>query len=154
MNDQPVRDVLWQPDGRQSPTALSVQRGTSRLLKAHDFAVLSEFTLGSGRRADLIAIRPDGLIWIVEIKSSIEDFRVDQKWTHYCDYCDRFSFAIPLTLDPAIMPGDTGLIVADQYGGEILREASVHKLHGARRKALTLDFARVAAGRLQNLFDP
>jgi hypothetical protein len=142
------------PDGRQSLTAAAVQRGLCRLLREHGFAVLTEFTLASGRRADVTAIRPDGTVWIVEIKSSPEDFYMDGKWPEYRDYCDQMFFAVPPTLNRAIMPVDAGLIVADQYGAEILRDAPKHPLMAARRKAMTLAFARVAAQRLHGLWDP
>jgi hypothetical protein len=142
------------PDGRQSVTAAGVQRGLCRLLKAHGFAVLTEFTLATGRRADVAALKPDGLLWIVEIKSSPEDFFVDQKWPEYRDYCDQLYFAAPPTLDHAILPEDAGLIVADQYGADILRHAPSHPLVAARRKAVTLSFARTAAQRLHGLWDP
>ena len=142
------------PDGRQSSTAALVQRGLCRLLKAHGFAVLTELTLASGRRADVTAVKPDGRIWIIEIKSSPEDFHVDCKWPEYRDYCDQLFFAVPTTLDHIIMPADAGLIVADQYGAEILRDAPPHPLAAARRKAVTLLFARVAAQRLHGLWDP
>ena len=142
------------PDGRQSSTAALVQRGLCRLLKAHGFAVLTELTLASGRRVDVAAVKPDGRIWIIEIKSSPEDFHVDCKWPEYRDYCDQLFFAVPTTLDHIIMPADAGLIVADQYGAEILRDAPPHPLAAARRKAVTLLFARVAAQRLHGLWDP
>ncbi len=142
------------PDGRQSVTAAAVQRGLCRLLRELGCAVLTEFTLASGRRADVTAIRPDGAIWIIEIKSSPQDFYLDSKWPEYRDYCDRLFFAVPPTLDVVIMPEDAGLVVADQYGAEILRDAPVHPLVAARRKAVTLAFARVAAQRLHGLWDP
>jgi hypothetical protein len=142
------------PDGRQSVTAAGVQRGLCRLLKAHGFAVLTEFTLATGRRADVAALKADGTIWIVEIKSSREDFLVDSKWPEYRDFCDQLFFAVPPTLDPGILPEDAGLIVADSYGAEILRPAPHHPLVAARRKAVTVSFARVAAQRLHGLWDP
>jgi hypothetical protein len=141
-------------DGRQSETAFAVQRGVARLMRALGFSVLTEFTLASARRADVIGLGPDGSIWIIEIKSSINDFRADTKWQDYADYCDRFYFAIPATLDAAIIPDTTGLIVADSYGAEIIREAGTHVLHASRRKALTLEFGRMAAHRLHSLYDP
>jgi hypothetical protein len=142
------------PDGRQSPTAAAVQRGLCRLLRDLGCAVLTEFTLASGRRADVTAIRPNGAIWIIEIKSSPEDYYVDGKWPEYRDYCDQLFFAVPTTLDHVIMPEDAGLIVADQYGAEVLRDAPLHVLAAARRRAVTLAFARVAAQRLHGLWDP
>ena len=145
----PLNALALRPDGRQSETALSIQRGVARLLRAHNYVLLTEFTLASGRRADVIALGGDGQIWIIEIKSSPADFYIDEKWPEYRDYCDHFSFAIPPDMDQALMPPEAGLIVADAYGAEIMREASMHPLHAARRKALTLAFARAAAFRLQ-----
>jgi len=135
------------PDGRQSPTALAIQRGVSRLLRAHNFVPLYEFTLASGRRADVIGLGDDGTIWIIEIKSSKADFEADDKWPEYRAYCDHFSFAIPADMDANLIPLQAGLIIADAYGAEIMRAASEHPLHASRRKSLTKDFARVAAAR-------
>jgi hypothetical protein len=148
---------VYQPppvDGRQSETASAIQRGTCRMLRNLGFAPLPEFTLASGRRADIIAVKPDGTIWIVEIKSSPEDFYVDQKWPEYRDYCDEFYFAISTQMDAGIMPDDAGLIIADAYGAEIMRNVAAHPLVAARRKAVTLQFARAAASRLHGLWDP
>jgi hypothetical protein len=142
------------PDGRQSATALMIQRGVARLLRAANFAVLPEFTLASGRRADIMAISDAGEIWIVEIKSSPEDFRCDSKWPEYRDWCDRLFFAISTEMEPEIMPADAGLIVADSWGADILRHAEAAGLHASRRRALTLAFARAAALRLHGLYDP
>ena len=141
-------------DGRQSETALAVQRGVGRLMREHGFATLNEFTLATGRRADVIAVGISGAIWIVEIKSSLEDFRVDQKWPEYREFCDRFFFAIPQSLAPEIIPFDAGLIIADNWGAEIIRQPQELAIHPARRKAVTLDFARLAAQRLHSLYDP
>ncbi len=141
-------------DGRQSDTALMVQRGVCRLLRAAGFATLAEFTLATGRRADVIALNAGGSIWIVEIKSCLEDFRCDSKWPEYREYCDRLFFAIPPAMDPAIIPEEAGLIVADNWGAEILRHPDEALLHPSRRKALTLVFARAAAFRLHGLYDP
>ena len=142
-------------DLRQSPTALRVQRGVMRFLRAaHDFCCYAEVPLRNGRRADVVAVGPKGEIWIVEIKSSLEDFRVDLKWPEYRDYCDRLFFAVALDFPQEVLPGDTGLIVADRYGGELLREAPEHNLPAARRKAVLIRFARAAASRLMTIADP
>jgi hypothetical protein len=145
--------LVLKPDGRQSDTALAIQRGVARLLRDHNFVLLHEFTLASGRRADVIALGDKGQIWIIEIKSSPLDFYVDEKWPEYREYCDHFSFAIPPDMDQGLMPLEAGLIVADTYGAEIFREASNHPLHASRRKALTADFARTAALRLQMVWE-
>ena len=141
-------------DGRQSETALLVQKGVCRLLREAGFATLTEFTLATGRRADVMGLSQSGTIWIVEIKSSPEDFRCDGKWPEYREYCDRLFFAIPQCMDQEIIPDETGLIVADQWGADILRHPQELLLHGSRRKALTLAFARAAALRLHGLYDP
>ena len=142
------------PDGRQSATALMIQRGVARLLRAANYAVLPEFTLASGRRADIIGISDAGEIWIVEIKSSPEDFRSDSKWPEYRDWCDRLFFAISTDMEAAIMPATAGLIIADSWGADIVRHVDATSLHAARRKAVTLAFARAAALRLHGLYDP
>ena len=151
----PAHNVLTLPvDGRQSPTALKVQRGTGRLLRALGFACLTELPLGTGRRADLVGVSKQGEVWIVEIKSSVPDFRADMKWPLYRNHCDRLFFAAPDDMDHSVLPENAGLILADGYGAEIVREAPVHKLTAAARKAVTLRFGRAAASRLQDLADP
>jgi hypothetical protein len=146
--------IIFPVDGRQSPTALAVARGTQRLLVSLGHACVCELPLASGRRADLAALRRDGEIWIVEIKSSIEDFRVDTKWPDYRLHCDRLFFATAAHVPQDIFPPDAGLIVADAYGAELLREAPEHRLHASTRRSMMLSFARAAARRLQALADP
>ncbi len=146
--------LILPPDGRQSDTALMIARGTRRLLRDLGFASVTELTLASNRRADLLAVSDDGTIWIVEIKSSIEDFRVDQKWPDYRLHCDRLFFAIPETVPPEIMPEDAGLILADSYGAAILRDAPEHRLAASTRKAMLVRVARTTAERLHRLADP
>jgi hypothetical protein len=141
-------------DGRQSETALAVARGTARLLHALGRCVVSELPLPSGRRADLVALDAGGEIWIVEIKSSAADFRADQKWQDYRAHCDRLFFATHMDMPHEIFPPDTGLIVADAFGAQTMREAPEHKLPAATRKSMMLLFARAAALRLQSLADP
>lgn len=126
-------------------TTATVTRGAARLLIALGYAPLAEVTLPNGRRADLMALGPKGEIFIVEVKSGIEDFRVDVKWPEYLPYCDAFAFAVAPEFPRDILPEEPGLIVADGFGGAILREAPAAQLAGARRKALTLAFARLAA---------
>jgi hypothetical protein len=149
--------VVPQPapvDGRQSETALRIARGTARLLHAHGFSVVSELPLPSGRRADLVGIDAGGQVWIVEIKSSIVDFRADQKWPEYRLHCDRLFFATSLDVPCEIFPPDAGLIVADAFGADFKCEAPEHRLPAATRKSMLLLFARAAASRLQSLIDP
>ena len=141
-------------DGRQSPTALAVARGSTRLLHSLGFSVVSELPLASGRRADLVALGGSGELWIVEIKSSVADFRADQKWMDYRLHCDRLFFATTLDVPCGIFPPDTGLIVADAFGASIVCEAPEHRLHAATRRSIMLAFARAAALRLAALADP
>jgi hypothetical protein len=141
-------------DRRQSPTALKIARGTTRLLHSLGFSVVTELPLASGRRADLVALGADGEVVIVEIKSSVADFRADQKWIDYRLHCDRLFFATAIEVPCEIFPPDTGLIVADAYGAAIICEAPEHRLHAATRKSVLLAFARAAALRLSALADP
>lgn len=151
----PAQNVVTLPiDGRQSPTALKVQRGVGRLLRALGYACVPELSLGSGRRADITAINKQGEIWIVEIKSSVADFRADMKWPLYRNHCDRLFFAAPDDMDHDVLPESAGLMLADGYGAEIIREAPLHKLTASARKATTLRFGRAAAHRLHDLADP
>jgi hypothetical protein len=141
-------------DRRQSATALAVARGTARLLAALGFACVSELPLASGRRADLVALGGAGDIWIVEIKSSVADFRADQKWMDYRLHCDRLFFATTVEVPCEIFPPDTGLIVADAFGASIVCEAPEHRLSAGTRKSMMLRFGHNAASRLQALADP
>ena len=141
-------------DGRQSPTALAIARGTARHLHALGYCVVSELSLPSGRRADLVALGGGGEIVIVEIKSSVADFRADQKWMDYRLHCDRLFFATVVDVPCEIFPKDTGLIVADAFGAVTICEAPEHRLQAPTRKAMMLRFAHAAALRLQALADP
>lgn len=135
-------------DGRQSEPAMMVRRGVQRLMIARRVALLPEMPLTSGRRADLICLSDNGEVAIVEIKTSIEDFRVDRKWPDYRQHCDRLYFATHPGVPADIFPETCGLIVSDGYAAEILREAPEEKMAAATRKALTLRFARLSADRL------
>lgn len=130
---------------------VALARGVVRMLVQHDWPALTEVTLRNGRRADVMAIGRDGTVWIVEVKSSVADYRSDAKWQEYRDFCDRFFFAVPPDFPSEIIPDDCGLIIADTYDGAIVRDAPDLKLNAARRKAVTLRFARMAAERLGRL---
>jgi len=125
-----------------------VRRGVQRLMIRLRVSVLPEIPLVSGRRADLLCLSEKGEFTIVEIKSSIEDFRVDRKWPDYRLHCDRLYFATHPGVPTEIFPECCGLILSDGYGAEILREAPEERLSAATRKALTLRFARIASDRL------
>lgn len=128
--------------------AADIARGVMRLLADHDCTSLTEFTLKSGRRADVMALDAKGNFTIVEVKSGVADYRADRKWQDYLEFCDAFYFAVPKGFPLEILPADTGLILADAWAGHILRPADHGRLAPARRKALTLRFARVAGQRV------
>jgi len=135
-------------DGRQSARAMMVRRGLQILLNDMRHAALPELVLANGRRADLITVSEKGEIWIIEIKTSVEDFRVDRKWPDYRTYCDRLFFATHKDVPLEIFPEDCGLLLSDGYGAHLMREAPEHKLQPATRKSIMLTFARVGAQRL------
>ncbi|RYE56816.1 MAG: DNA repair protein MmcB-related protein [Rhizobiaceae bacterium] len=137
-------------DGRQSARAMQIRRGMQRQLIEMRHVTLPELALRSGRRADLVTLSVKGEIWIIEIKSSIEDFRVDRKWPEYRDFCDRLYFATNRETPPEVFPEDAGLFVADAYGAELLRDAPEHRLSPPTRKSMTLNFSRIAAARLMH----
>jgi hypothetical protein len=155
MESQAVDVALVPPlDRRQSETALAFARGTARLLHSLGFSCITELSLPSGRRADLVAINERSEVWIVEIKSSLADLRADQKWPEYRAHCDRLFFAFTQDLPCEIFPGDAGLIVADAYGAHMHCDAPEHRLAAATRKLMLLRFATTAAQRLNRLIDP
>ncbi|HYE43743.1 MAG TPA: DNA repair putative endonuclease MmcB [Caulobacteraceae bacterium] len=129
-------------------TTQTVTRGAARLFQALGYAPLLEVGLPNGRRADVMALGPRGEIAIVEVKSGIDDYRVDRKWPEYLDYCDTFYFAVAPEFPREVLAEGPGLIVADGFGGAILTDSPRAPLAGARRKALTIAFARLAAGRV------
>jgi hypothetical protein len=128
-------------------TTQAVTRGAGRLLAALGYAPLAEVVLPNGRRADLMALGPKGELVIAEVKSSREDYLTDLKWGEYLPYCDAFYFAVAPEFPRDLLPEEPGLIVADGFGGAVLRDAPLSPLVAARRKALTLAFGRLAASR-------
>lgn len=129
-------------------------RGVCRHLASRDFAALEEFVPERGRRVDVMALGPRGEIWVVECKSGRADYRADGKWQGYLSWCDRYFWAVDKTFPTGLLPGDTGLIIADDFDAEILRMAPETRLAPARRAALIRRFARDAARRVRRLSDP
>jgi hypothetical protein len=134
--------------------ACDLVRGVARALTDADHTVLTELALGNGRRADLVAIDRVGAITLVEVKACRADFVADRKWQEYLAYCDRFYFAVGPDFPRAFLPQAEGLILADRFGGEIIRPALLRALSPARRKAMLIRFGRAAASRLQAMIDP
>ncbi|MBZ8133764.1 MmcB family DNA repair protein [Afifella sp. IM 167] len=142
-------------DGRQSAAALAIRRGVCRRLRAEGYALLPEVPLASGRRADLVALGRKAEIVIVEIKSSLADFMADRKWRDYLAHSDRFFFATSAEVPLDVFPEEAGLILADPFGAEILREGAPQcRLPAARRKEMLTRLARAGANRLHDLEDP
>jgi len=135
-------------------SGVSLARGVARQLRRHDVLCLNEVTLPSGLRADVMGLTPDGEIWIIECKSCRADYRADVKWTGYPEWADRFFWAVPADFPTEILPPETGLIMADGYDAEIMKLPDRVRLPPARRRALTLRFARLAAARFQSVTDP
>ena len=129
-------------------------RGAIRLLESMGHGALTEFPLRSGRRADILSIGEKGEIWIVEVKSGVPDFRSDHKWQDYLEWCDRFFFAVGPEFPAEILPMEAGLLISDEYEAILVQEPAATPLAGARRKALTLRFAHLAARRLSGRDDP
>ncbi len=145
MTDAPAEDLALR---------LLLARGVGRALAQRGYATLTEVSLANGRRADVMGLGRGGDLVIVEVKSSLQDYRSDAKWPEYREFCDRFYFAVAEDFPRDAIPGDCGLIVADGFGGAILREAPVLTLAAARRKAVTLRFALLGSERLRRLLDP
>ena len=129
-------------------------RGITRLFEDLGCAAIAEFSLANGRRVDVIALDGQGLTSIVEIKSSVQDFRSDGKWQEYLEFCDRFYFAVAPEFPQALLPAEVGLIVADDWHGTVLRESPAFAMNASRRRAQTLRIALTAAQRLRRFTDP
>lgn len=135
-------------------TAQRLARGVCRALGALGYAALTEFPLNSGRRVDVIAVNGAGETVIVEVKTSTADYRSDRKWNEYLEFCDAFYFAVPSAFPIALLPSECGLLIADDYGAEILRRPAAQPMNGSRRRAQTLRLALAAMQRLGRLVDP
>jgi len=142
------------PGEPEQDLARLLARGVCRSLSDRGLATLTEFTLISGRRVDVIGLDRAGQVTIVEVKSSLADFRSDRKWQEYVDFCDAFFFAVPEGFPQEVLPGDCGLMAADPFGAVVLRDSPDFRLNGTRRRAQNLRFGLAAAERLGRLTDP
>jgi hypothetical protein len=138
----------------EPPAAALLARGVCRALDQLGYASLVEFPLANGRRADILALGRTGDLVIVEIKTSVADFRADRKWAFYREFADRLFFAVPANFPLALIPEDCGLFVADGFGAALLRDGRETRLAPGRRRALTVRFALAAGRRLRRLLDP
>ncbi len=148
--------IVWgmSDDLSLAPPGRVLARGVCRCLTSLGFAPLTEFVPARGLRVDVMALGPKGEIWVVECKSSRADFRSDHKWQGYLDWCDRFFWAVDLEFPQELLPPETGLILGDGFGAEVLRMPEADPLAPARRKVLVQGFARQAALRLARVYDP
>lgn len=149
--DDLTPQAAWPEDGRQSEAARAIQRGVTRMLGQQNMACLPEVPLPNHRRADLVAVGPRGDLWIIEIKSGLADFQADHKWPEYLDYCDAFYFAVAPDFPVDRLPPETGLILADAYGAEIITPHAGVRLAAARRSLLMRRLARVGGFRWARL---
>jgi hypothetical protein len=134
--------------------AAAICRGVCRMLCELGYATLTEVTLATGRRVDVMALGPRAEILVVEIKSSVADFRADHKWQDYLEFCDQFAFAVGPDFPHQRLPAEVGLLIADAYHATVVRAGPPTKLPAARRKHLMLRFAQVASARLARRDDP
>lgn len=150
--------ALSMPPPVLPPTApartLAVCRAAARFCAQRGWAPVREMPLPNGRRADLLALLPDGGFVVVEVKSCARDFLADAKWPEYRDFCDRLYFAVDLDFPAELLPAEVGLLVAEGPEATMVREAPCHKLAPSRRRALLQRYAVVAAARLAALQDP
>jgi hypothetical protein len=134
--------------------SLAVRRAAGLLCARLAWAAVHEMPLPNGRRADLLALRPDGGFVCIEVKSGPRDFLTDSKWPEYRDFCDALYFAVDADFPVALLPEEVGLIITHAAEAELVREAPFHKLAPARRRGLLHRFAMTAAMRLAVLEDP
>jgi hypothetical protein len=134
--------------------AQALTRGVCRLFEEMGAGTVTEFPLPNGRRVDVMALDADGSFTIVEVKSSVADFRADRKWPEYLPFCERFYFAVPEDFPLPLVPDACGLIVADRFGAAIRRPPETGAVNGNRKRRQLLRFALIASERLQRIRDP
>jgi hypothetical protein len=130
-----------------------IARGVARYLRSLGYVSLEEFAPTRGLRVDIMVLGPKGELWIIECKSSRADFNSDSKWETYLEWSDRFFWAVDEDFPTEILPAKNGLIIADAYDADILRDSPLHPVATARRKSLIHKFATKAANRLHNFRD-
>lgn len=148
-----MMDAPAAPPGLPERTT-GICRAAMRFCASRGWAPVTEVSLPNGRRADILALLPNGGFAIIEVKSGARDFLADSKWPEYRAYCDALYFAVDLDFPAGLLPDDCGLVVADGLEATLLRDAPPHPLAPSRRRALLHRFARQAAGRLAALADP
>ncbi|CAH0303102.1 MmcB family DNA repair protein [Roseomonas sp. CECT 9278] len=133
---------------------LAVTRAAMRFCMLRGWAPVEQVPLPDGRRADIVALLPNGDVAILEVKSCARDYLCDAKWSEYRAWCDRLFFAVDLDFPQALLPDGVGLLVTEDREAALLRDAPEHRLAPARRRALLQRIALLASGRLAMLSDP
>ena len=131
-----------------------IARGVCRYLRNLGYSPLTEFKLLSKRRVDVIGLNKGGQFIVIEIKSSVADFKADEKWPEYLPFADQMFFAVANGFPLELLPDDCGIMIADAYNAAVIRQAPVNKLNAARRRTQIVRYAKVAADRLHLLNDP
>lgn len=131
-----------------------MRRAAALLCLRLGWAPLHEVALPNGRRADILALRPDGGFACIEVKSGQRDFLTDEKWPDYRDFADALFFAVDSSFPLDLLPAEAGVIVTAGLEAELLRDAPSLAVPPARRRALLTRFARLAATRLAAAEDP
>ncbi len=129
-----------------------VTRGVCRMLNELGYETLREFRVGSKRRVDVIGLNADGEFIIVEVKSTAADFRSDRKWREYLVFCEKFYFAVPENFPQSMLPEECGVVVADGFGGVVLRQSTIGSMNGNRKRSQLVRFAMTAGNRLRRAF--
>jgi len=128
-------------------------RGVCRHLRDRGFVTVEELVPAPGLRVDVMALGPKGELWVVECKSNRADYLADRKWQGYLAWCDRFFWAVDADFPTDLLPDDSGIVLADRFGAEIVRIGPETRLAAPRRRIMVQKFARFAAARLQALRD-
>jgi len=129
-------------------TTLELTRGVCRLFETLGFATLREFKLPNKRRVDVIAMDSKGNFSIIEVKSTVGDYKTDNKWLDYLPYCQQFYFAVPYNFPTEIIPKQCGIIFADAFDAAIRKESIRSKLNPKRHRHQLIRFGYVAGTRI------
>ena len=131
---------------------LNTQRITDAIARSYyeqGDGVLREFKLRVKRRVDLVTLNDEGLITIIEIKSSVSDFRSDKKWNEYIEWADQFYFGVGHNFPIEILPKEHGIITTDGFDTYKVQPSPVQKLNGARRNTLVRRLAKASMRRIE-----
>lgn len=87
--------------------------------------VFKEVELSPHLRCDILCITYEEQVIIIELKTCKQDFKSDNKWQKYMDYCDYFYFFSPRDIVPIDeIDNKVGLLYLDGNNVITIREAS------------------------------